>query len=220
MNVKAWRWLLFKDSDDQMGKLQCRYQARPIPPMLEPPWYWGAGLPEYPGPSAARERALRALPVPDNREEWLSRKQELRDLYASAWREDVPEEDREWAAAYRDTCMFYVNRRRRDAIARSAYEGYLQSSGGLFDGAPGQPWPGLSRYAMEPWCAFADRVEDAPEGENELATAEAAARDCCDTLYREAPPWDGDPAQAHWLAAVRAARARAMAGDVPPEKRR
>lgn len=93
---------------------------RPIPPMLEPPWYWGAGLPEYPGPSAARERALRALPISASRDEWLSSRQELRELYASAWREDVPEEDREWARAYRDCCTRYLNRRRRRAIARSA----------------------------------------------------------------------------------------------------
>ncbi|XXT18494.1 hypothetical protein WME94_50520 [Sorangium sp. So ce429] len=190
---------------------------RPIPPMLEPPWYWGAGLPEYPGPTAARERALRALPDPKNWNEWQSRKQELRDIYASAWREDVPEEDREWAAAYRDICTRYVNRRRRDAIAQCAYEGYLQSSGGIFDGAPGRPWQNLSHYASEPWCAFAGRVEEAPEGETEAATAEAAAREHWDTLYGKAPPWDSDPDQAHWLAAVRAARAKALAGDTPPE---
>ncbi|WP_437926510.1 hypothetical protein WMF37_47145 [Sorangium sp. So ce291] len=135
----------------------------------------------------------------------MSRKQELRDIYASAWREDVPEEDREWAAAYRDICTRYVNRRRRDAIAQCAYEGYLQSSGGILDGAPGRPWPNLSHYASEPWCAFADRVEEAPEGETEAATAEAAAREYWDTLCGKAPPWDSDPDQAHWLAAVRAA---------------
>jgi hypothetical protein len=63
-----------------------------------------------------------------------------------------------------------------------------------------------------------NRVEDAPEGESELATAEAAAREYWDTLYREAPPWDSDPVQVHWLAAVRAARSKALAEDVPPEK--
>ncbi|WP_437575379.1 hypothetical protein [Sorangium sp. So ce887] len=205
-----------------------RSMRRPIPPMLEPPWYWGAGLPEYPGPSAARERALRAEreralrapPVPDDRDEWLTRQQELRDLYASAWREDVPEEDREWAQAYRDCCTGHVNRRRHDAIARSAYESYLQSSGGVFDGAPGRPWANLSRHASEPWRAFADRVEDAPDGESEIETAEAAAREYWDTLYREAPPWDGDPDQAHWLAAVRAARAKALADYVLPARGR
>ncbi|WP_437276570.1 hypothetical protein WME90_35740 [Sorangium sp. So ce375] len=203
-----------------------RSMKRPIPPMLEPPWYWGAGLPEYPGPSAARERALRAErdqalqapPVPGDRQGWLTRQQELRELYASAWREDVPEEDREWAQAVRDCCTRHVYRRRRDAIAQSAYEGYLQSSGGVFDGAPGRPWPNLSRHASEPWRAFVDRVDDAPEGESELATAEAAAREYWDTLYREAPPWNSDPDQAHWLAAVRAARAKAQADDSPPER--
>ena len=95
--------------------------------MLEPPWYWGAGLPEYPGPSAARERALRAArdqalrppPAPDDGHAWLTRQQELRALYARAWRDDVPEEDREWAQAVREYCAWYVNRRRRDPIARS-----------------------------------------------------------------------------------------------------
>ncbi|WP_437912748.1 hypothetical protein WME73_37805 [Sorangium sp. So ce302] len=201
---------------------------RPIPPMLEPPWYWGAGLPEYPGPSAARERALRAErdqalqapPVPGDRQGWLTRQQELRALYASAWRDDVPEEDREWAQAVRDCCTRHVNRRRRDAIAQSAYESYLQSSGGVFDRAPGRPWPNLSHHASEPWRAFVDRVDDAPDGESEIETAEAAAREYWDTLYREAPPWDSDPDQAHWLAAVRAARAKAQADDSPPERAR
>ncbi|WP_437675423.1 hypothetical protein [Sorangium sp. So ce131] len=27
MNVRAWDWLEYKDKNDQMGKLQCRYQA-------------------------------------------------------------------------------------------------------------------------------------------------------------------------------------------------
>ncbi|WP_437588392.1 hypothetical protein [Sorangium sp. So ce1000] len=63
-----------------------------------------------------------------------------------------------------------------------------------------------------------DAVENAPEGESELATAEAAARETWDSLYREAPPWESDPAKMHWLAAVRAARRRALADDGPPEK--
>ncbi|WP_242515612.1 hypothetical protein [Sorangium cellulosum] len=116
--------------------------------------------------------------------------------------------------------MGHVNRRRRDAIARSAYESYLESSGGVFDGAPGRPWPNLSHHASEPWRAFTDRVEDAPDGERERETAEAAAREYWDTLNREAPPWDSDPDQVHWLAAVRAARRKALDDDVVPEKAR
>ncbi|WP_437587515.1 hypothetical protein [Sorangium sp. So ce1000] len=132
----------------------------------------------------------------------------------------MPEEDREWAQAVRDCCIRHVYRRRRDAIAQSAYEGYLQSSGGVFDGAPCRPWPNLSRHASEPWRAFADRVDDAPDGESEIETAEAAAREYWDSLYREAPPWDSDPDQTHWLAAVRAARRKALAGEVPPARGR
>ncbi|WP_437717137.1 hypothetical protein WMF45_12415 [Sorangium sp. So ce448] len=192
---------------------------RPIPPMLEPPWYWGAGLPEYPGPTAARERAIRALPDAKDRNEWASRKQELLEIYASAWREDVPDEDREWAQAYRDCCTGHVNRRRLEAIARSAYESYLQSSGGVFDGAPGRTWPNHTDRELEPWRAFAERVDDAPEGESELEMAEAAAREYWDTLYRDAPPWDSDPDRAHWLAAARAARAKALAGYELPKRR-
>ncbi|WP_437544608.1 hypothetical protein WME97_36300 [Sorangium sp. So ce367] len=44
------------------------------------------------------------------------------------------------------------------------------------------------------------------------------AREYWDTLYREAPPWNSDPDQAHWRAAVRAARAKAQADDGPPER--
>ncbi|WP_437294636.1 hypothetical protein [Sorangium sp. So ce426] len=195
-----------------------RTLTRPIPPVLKPPYYWGgAGSPEYPGPSAARERAIKALPPPANREELAAREEELRALYASAWREDVPAEDREWAAAYRDICTLSVNDRRRSAIAQCAYEGYLQSSDGLFDGEPARPWRELSVRAVEPWCSFVDRIEDAPEGESEPATAEAAVWEYWDTLYQAAPPWDSDPAQSHWLAAVRAARRKAQADDGPPE---
>ncbi|WP_438027406.1 hypothetical protein [Sorangium sp. So ce233] len=59
--------------------------------------------------------------------------------------------------------------------------------------------------------------EDVPEDESELATAEAAAREYWDARWREAPPWDSDPAQTHWLAAVRAARrtSAALASFVP-----
>ncbi|WP_437645423.1 hypothetical protein [Sorangium sp. So ce362] len=195
-----------------------RTLTRPILPVLKPPYHWGGvGFPEYPGPSAARERAIKALPPPANREELAAREEELHALYASAWGEDVPEEDRVWAAAYRDICTLSVNGRRRSAIAQGAYEGYLQSSDGLFDGEPARPWRELSVRAGEPWCSFVDRIEDAPEGESETATAEAAAREYWDTLYRVAPPWDSDPDQAHWLAALRAARRKAQADDGSPE---
>jgi hypothetical protein len=193
---------------------------RTIPPVLEPSGAWGFMLKNttLPGPSAARDRALMAVWIESkDRSEYLAAKQALRELYASAWREDVPEEDREWAEVYRSACSNPVNRHRRDAIAQSAYEGYLRSSDGIFNGEPAKPWPRLSHYASEPWRSFTDRVEDAPEGESELATAEAAAREYWDTLYQEAPPWDGDPAQAHWLAAVRAAR-KAVADYIQPEK--
>ncbi len=228
-----WRTLTSDDTDEQhriealrpfqrgfrIGRRgRPRTLTRPIPPMLKPPGYWGGvGVPEYPGPSAARDRAIRALPFPANREELSEREQELHALYASAWREDVPEEDRIWAEAYREICMMSVNSRRRKALAQSAYEGYLQSSDGRFGGEPAPPWASLSHHGSEPWCSFVDRVEDAPEGESETATAEAAAWEYWDTLYRVAPPWDSDPAQAHWLAAVRAARRKAQADDGSPE---
>jgi hypothetical protein len=193
---------------------------RPIPPMLEPPRYWDVRLTELTGPSAERERALKALQSTTNLAEWQARQQELRELYAGAWREDVPEEDREWAEVYRNACLNQVNGKRRDAIAQGAYEGYLQSSDGLFAGEPAKPWPRLRHYAKEPWRSFVYRVEEASEGESELATAEAAAREYWDTLWKEAPPWDSDPAQAHWLAAVRGARKVIEALDTskPTEK--
>ncbi|WP_237244498.1 MULTISPECIES: hypothetical protein [Sorangium] len=195
-----------------------RTLTRPIPPMLKPPRYWGgAGFPEYPGPSAARERAIRALPFPATREELSEREQELHALYAIAWREDVPEEDRIWATAYREACMMSVNSRRRDALAQSAYEGYLQSSDGRFGGELARPWGSMSQDTSDPWRSFVDRVEDAPEGESEPETAAAAVWEYWDTLYREAPSWDSDPDQAHWLAALRAARRKAQADDGPPE---
>lgn len=191
---------------------------KPIPPVLEPPYFWGsASLAELPGPSAARERALRALPFPtEDPQKWEARNQALRELYASAWREDVPEEDREWAETYRHVCMSCVNGRRLDAAAQSAYEAYLQSSGGLFGGEPAPPWPPRSHRETEPWRAFAERVDTAPDDESEHATAEAAMHEYWDALFREAPPWDNDPAQAHWLAAVRAARA-ALSTDTTPK---
>ncbi|WP_437631767.1 hypothetical protein [Sorangium sp. So ce854] len=190
--------------------------TRPIPPMLKPPVGWGAAH-ELPGPSAARDRALGALPPPANREELASREEELRALYASAWRDDVPEEDRIWAALYRDTCAMSMNYRWRRALAQSAYEGYLQSSDGRFGGEAARPWASLSHRASEPWCSFVDRVVEAPEGESEPATAETAVWEYWDTLYREAPPWDSDPDQAHWLAALRSTRQKAQADDVAPE---
>ncbi|WP_437764700.1 hypothetical protein WME77_43250 [Sorangium sp. So ce764] len=152
-----------------------RTLTRPIPPMLTSPCYWGGpGYPEFPGPSAARERAIKALPFPANREELTARDEELRTLYATAWRDDVPEEDRIWAAAFRNACTMSVNSPRRNALAQSAYEGYLRSSDGRFGGEPARPWPSLSHVASEPWRSFVDRVEEAPEGESELATTEAA----------------------------------------------
>ncbi|WP_437607375.1 hypothetical protein WMF20_42135 [Sorangium sp. So ce834] len=194
--------------------------TRPIGPRLEPARFWPVNtLLHLPGPSAARNRALwDASSHCTDTKEYRALQQELRDLYASAWRDDVPEEDREWAESYRHACMNEVNGRRRSALAQSAYEGYLQSSDGLFNGEPARPWSSLTGLASDPWRALVDAVEDAPEGESELATAEAAAREFWDSLYREAPPWDSDPAKTHWLAAVHAARRKALADDVPPDK--
>jgi hypothetical protein len=194
-----------------------RTLTRLIHPMLEPPAIWDIAAPALPGPSAARERAIRALPVPDDPKELAAREQELRALYAIAWRDDVPEEDRLWAALYRETCMLWVNQCRRNALAQSAYEGYLQSSDGRFGSGPAGPWRSVDAFAKEPWYSLVDRVEDAPEGESEPATTEAAVWEYWDTLYQEAPPWDSDPDRAHWLAAVRAARRKAQADDGPPE---
>ncbi|AGP40212.1 hypothetical protein SCE1572_40340 [Sorangium cellulosum So0157-2] len=191
--------------------------TRAIPPMLDAPAIWKLGAPALPGPSAARERALRALPAPDDPTELMEIEQELRALYTSAWRDDVPDEDRIWAARYRETCTLWVNQHRRGALAQSAYEGYLQSSDGRFGGEPAGPWRSVSAFAKEPWCSFVDRVEDAPEGESEPETAAAAAWEYWDAHCREAPPWDSDPDQAHWLAALRAARRKAQDDDGPPE---
>jgi hypothetical protein len=194
-----------------------RSMTRPIRPVVDVARFWTFRVPPLPGPSAARNRALAdALRRTTVLKESAVLLQELRDLYVSAWRDDVPEEDREWAESYRHSCMDEVNRRRRDAVAQNAYEGYLQSSDGLFDGQPATPWRNLSVYDSNPWRALVDAVEDAPEGESELATAEAAAREFWDSLYREAPPWDSAPDRMHWLAAVRAARRKAQADDVPP----
>ncbi|WP_437724333.1 hypothetical protein [Sorangium sp. So ce861] len=179
---------------------------RNIPRMVDPPYFWYRQQEEanVPGPSAARERALVAARRASKDLEAIQ--QALRELHASAWRDDVPEEDRAWAEAYRETCAYWVTVHRRDAVAQSAYEAYLQSSDGILDGEPAPPWPKRSHRDSKPWLAFADRVEDAPEDESEIATAEAAAREYWDARWREAPPWENDPAQAHWLAAVRAAR--------------
>ncbi|WP_437484464.1 hypothetical protein WME75_44865 [Sorangium sp. So ce1014] len=194
---------------------------RNIPRMVDPPYHWYRQQADanLPGPSAARERALVAAwrASGASRKDVDASEQALRELHASAWREDVPEEDRAWAEAYRETCAYWVTVHRRDAVAQSAYEAYLQSSDGILDGAPAPPWPKPYDDDARPWLVFAERVEDAPEDEGELATAEAAAREYWDARWREVPPWDGDPAQVHWLAAVRAARKTwaAMADHLP-----
>jgi hypothetical protein len=71
----------------QQGRLSAL--MKPISPVLKPPYYWGGdSLAVLPGPSAARERALRALPFPSDPKEWEARNQALRELYKSAWREE------------------------------------------------------------------------------------------------------------------------------------
>jgi hypothetical protein len=202
----------------QQGSSGSTKKKKNIPPVLDPPWVWAAFLKDsaFPGPSAARERSLHALRSqskdPKERE---ALDQALRELYASAWQEDAPEEDREWAQAYRKVCTDWVNHHRWKSAGQSAYEGYLQSSDGTFYGEPAPPQLVGDQLA---WRAFAERVENAPDDESELATAEAAAGAYWDEIRREAPPWTSDSAQMHWLAAVRAARKAlaALAEYVPP----
>ncbi|WP_433933829.1 hypothetical protein AB3662_05335 [Sorangium cellulosum] len=201
----------------RLGRRRRTGPMKNIPQVVDPPIYWGGTLNSVnlPGPSAARNRTL--LVQWRDGKDLEAVKQALRELYASAWREDVPEEDRAWAEAYREMCTSWVTDHRRGAVAQSAYEAYLQNSDGILDGEPAPPWPGRWHHDARPWLAFAERVEDAPEDESELATAEAAAREYWDARWREAPPWYSDPAQTHWLAAVRAARrtSAALASFVP-----
>jgi hypothetical protein len=192
-----------------------RSTKRNIPEVVDPPYFWPGRDSSYPGPSAARERSIIASwRNSKDLEESKALSQALRELHATAWREDVPEEDRAWAETYREVCTSWVTLHRHAAAAQSAYEAYLQSSDGILDGEPAPQYG----YNSEPWRAVAERIEDAPEDESELSTAEAAAREYWDARWRDAPPWDSDPAQAHWLAAVRAARktSAALANYVPP----
>jgi len=188
-----------------------------IPHVVDPPWQWLSFASKdvnLPGPSAARERAL--LSSWRETKDRGALKQALREIYTTAWREDVPEEDREWAQTYRHYCADWIHDHRRTAVVEAAYGAYLQSSDGMFDGerAP----PRLIRGCdFKPWRFFVERVEDAPDDESERATAEAAVREFWDARWREAPPWDSDPDQVHWLAAVRAAQktGAALVNDVP-----
>ncbi len=112
--------------------------------MVDPPYHWYRQQAEANllGPSAARKRALVAAwrASGASREDVEASQQALRELHASAWRDDVPEEDRAWAEAYRESCAHWVIVHRRDAVAQSAYEAYLRSSDGLPDGEPAPPW--------------------------------------------------------------------------------
>ncbi|WP_437529657.1 hypothetical protein WME79_48170 [Sorangium sp. So ce726] len=192
---------------------------RNIPRMVDPPYHWYRQQAEANllGPSAARERALVAAwrASGASREDVEASQHALRELHASAWRQDVPEEDRAWAEAYRETCAHWVTVHRRDVVAQSAYEAYLRSSDGILDGEPAPPWSKRRHRDSEPWRFVADRVEDAPEDESELATAEAAAREYWDARWREVPPWDGDPSQVQ-LARGGPRRAGDVGGDGRP----
>jgi hypothetical protein len=137
----------------------------------------------------------------------------------AALEDDGEPVDRDPAMAwhYRLECKWDINSRRLIVIVKSAAEGYLASSDGLFYGEP-EPRPTMAKVSHgDSWLSFAERVEDAPEGESELETAEAAAREFWDARYKEPPPWEGDRNQIHWLAAVRAVR-EAATTYVPPQR--
>lgn len=192
--------------------------SRPIALPDRGPLGWSDSLKRLHGPRAARNRALeeevRKTPAI---KDWHATYRQLKELQAEAWRDDLPPEDQLWAWHYRLTCKWEINFRRLLVIVKSAAEGYLASSDGLFYGEP-EPSPTNAKISHgDSWLSFAERVEDAPEGESELETAEAAAREFWDTLYKEPPPWEGDPNQIHWLAAVRAVR-EAAATYVPPQR--
>jgi hypothetical protein len=187
--------------------------SRPIPPPVTYRWLFPTPLKRLPGPRAARQLALqeevRKTPEVPN---WRGVYRELQELCAEAWRDDLPPEDQLWAWYYRLECKSEINSRRLFALGESAFNGYLASSGGL---VYGEPEPRDWRHSA--WYSFVERVEDAPEGESELETAEAAVREFWDARYKEPPPWEGDPNQIHWLAAVRAVREAALT-YVPPQR--
>ena len=157
------------------------------------------GVPIFPGPTAAREAAIwrEIHPCFDPaKKDVLFR--ELGDLYASAWREPVPEEDIEWARDRRERVMKTWDAIYRELSGQWARDGYLKSSGGTFDGNPAPPY----EMAEAAWRAFGERVRNAAAEEGEMETVEAAV--AAYSEYSEQPvPQCSD----HWLAAVRAIRA-------------
>lgn len=161
--------------------------------------------PWYPGPAAARELAIWQesywYEYPELREDPALRDQlgfELRKVWALAFRAPMPEEDAEWAAAFRKLAPDFMERLRTGA-GEWAIEGYLASTGGTFDGNP------ASRETMntEAWYAFGERIFRGPPNEDEKEMLEAAIAAYESAAGQKAPPYSE-----HWVAAYRTIRAK------------
>ncbi|MDI3284644.1 hypothetical protein [Polyangium sp. 15x6] len=156
--------------------------------------------PIAPGPSAALEGELRLeyWHMEDHAgKEAIS--MELAKLLLRAFRDPVPEEDMEWARLHRKRKVLNLLGPRRCNAGEWAYEGYLASTGGTFEGRSMPPWRSPA-FDHEPWYDFGDRVAGAPEGESEEETLAAALAAFGSRAGQPAPA----PSE-HW---------RAAAGDV------
>ena len=168
------------------------------------------GLPVLPGPSAAREEDIWRQLYPcfdEAKKERLFR--ELNELYASAWREPVPEEDVEWARDHREQIRKEKWASMGGLTGIWAYNAYLKSSGGTFDEKPAPPYERVE----EAWRAFGERVRHAPAGEGERDMLEAAFAAFSACSGQPVPPCSD-----HWLAALRAVQAAVQTAVKPFKK--
>ncbi|MDC3953179.1 hypothetical protein [Polyangium jinanense] len=162
------------------------------------------------GPCAALEAELQ--------KEWFFRKDPaeraaIADARAQvvllAYRDPLPEEDAEWARLHRERSKRDPEPARRDFAGRCAYKGYLESTGGTFEGRAA-PWDSIDR---EPWCAFGYHVWKAPEDEPEHETLAAAL-----TAYGNRAGQPAPPPSEPWLAAARAVRKNFPKPTPPPSR--
>lgn len=73
----------------------------------------------------------------------------------------ISEDDLEWAQLHREQAERSLEPALREFSGRWARDGYLESSGGDYEGN-GAPWEEVDKDARKPWEAFGTRIRKAP----------------------------------------------------------
>ncbi|WP_437480441.1 hypothetical protein WME75_35575 [Sorangium sp. So ce1014] len=135
---------------------------------------------------------------------WKWHLENLGQLCAEAWDDDLAEEDRAWAESYRKRFSRWIDDSGCLGIGHKANARDLQSRHGRFDGEPTPPWPMLLEAVKSACFAMIEGLTKERTGATEREAADPPSRLHRSYLWRTLT--SDETAEEHRVEALRAFR--------------